>query len=532
MSDIKKKIASLSPEKRAQLAKQLQQKAAKNAVPPPARRKGDGPPPLSYAQQRVWFLDQLEPGTTAFNLPTALRLEGPLNVPALERALTELTRRHEALRTSFRDEGGTPLQDVHPPSPFPLPVVDLSGREDREAEALRIVTHETTRPFNLATGPLLRAMLLRLEVARHVLVLTMHHIVSDGWSMGVLIRELTALYPAFVAGQPSPLPELPLQYGDFAAWQRDWLKGETLETQLQWWRQQLAGAPELELPGDFPRPRHSRHLGGHTTLSLPRDVSAAFSELCKAEGITPFMAVLAAFQVVLGRYSGQDDIVVGSPIAGRNHHEVEGLVGFFLNTLVLRTRLTGDPTVRELLGRVRQVALDAFAHQHVPFEHLQPPEGGRGQHFNVMFMMQNFGKLDLELPGLTVSGVELPEQAAKFDLTLTCVEGPDGLHGVLEYDAEVFERSTAERMLKHLHQVIATMVARPDGKLSRLELLDADEKHRLLKDWHGARAEFPDGATLGGLIREQARRAPEAVAAVVDGQQLTYAELERRANAL
>ncbi|MBZ4423315.1 non-ribosomal peptide synthetase, partial [Myxococcus sp. RHSTA-1-4] len=530
MSDIKKKIAALSPEKRAQLAKQLQQKAARNAPPAPARRaRGEGPPPLSYAQQRLWFLEQLEPGTSAYNIPMALRLEGALDVTALERALTELVRRHEALRTTFRDEGGTPVQVIHPPAPVPLPVVDVSGGEDAEARALRLAAEESARPFDLATGPLMRAVLLKLGDTRHLLVLTMHHIISDGWSVGVMVREVGVLYPAFRAGQPSPLPELPMQYGDYAAWQREWLQGETLETQLQWWKQQLAGASELELPTDFPRPRHSRHMGGHAELRLPRELSQALAELCRREGATPFMALLAAFQLVLGRYSGQDDIVVGSPTAGRESAEVEGLVGFFLNTLLVRTRLSGDPTVRELLGRVRQGALDAFAHQHVPFEHLQPAQGGRGQLFRIMFLMQNLGRTELALPGLTVRTVEVGEQAAKFDLTLAFTEEPEGFRGALEYDAELFEPATAERLLKHLHHAIAAMVARPEARLSRVSLLGADERHRLLVEWSGPRADFPDGTTVDALIREQARRAPDAVAAVVDGQRLTYSELESRA---
>nr|WP_301542280.1 non-ribosomal peptide synthetase [Pyxidicoccus fallax] len=411
-------------------------------------------------------------------------------------------------------------------------MVDLRGVENAEAQALRLATVEAARPFDLAAGPLLRARLLRLGDTRHLLVLTMHHIISDGWSVGVMVREVGALYPAFRAGQPSPLPELPLQYGDFAAWQRDWLKGEQLDTQLQWWRQQLAGAPELELPTDFPRPRQPRHVAGHAELRLSRELSSAVTELCRREGITPFIALLAAFQVVLGRYAGQDDIVVGSPSAGREDEEVAGLVGFFLNTLVLRTRLSGDPTLRELLGRVRQVSLDAFAHQHIPFEHLQPPRDGRGQLFRVMFMMQNLAKKELELPGLTVRTVQLSDLAAKFDLTLVFTEEPEGFRGGLEYDAELFEPATAEQLLKHLHHVVAAMVARPEGRLSRLALLGEDERHRVLREWSGPREDFPDGTTLGALIREQARRAPDAVAAVTGGQQLTYAQLEHRANGL
>ncbi|HZI16704.1 MAG TPA: amino acid adenylation domain-containing protein, partial [Myxococcus sp.] len=282
----------------------------------------------------------------------------------------------------------------------------------------------------------------------------------------------------------------------------------------------------------FPRPRHPTHPGGHAALKLSRELSDGLLELCRREGLTPFMAMLAAFQLVLGRHAGQADIAVGSPIAGRNHAEVEGLVGFFLNTLVLRGRLSGDPTLRELLGRVRQGALDTFAHQHVPFEHLQPPQAGRGPLFRVMFMMQNFALTELALPGLTVRPVELSEQATKFDLTLTCAEAPDGFGCVLDYDAELFEPATADRLLRHLREAVSAMVARPDTRLSRVSLLGEDERRQVLEAWSAPREGFPDGTTLGALIREQARRTPDAVAAVADGQSLTYAQLERRAHAL
>ncbi|WP_164021812.1 non-ribosomal peptide synthetase, partial [Pyxidicoccus trucidator] len=504
-----------------------------SGLPAPSVAPRNGAPPLSFAQQRLWFLDQLQPGSTAYHMPFLVRLEGDLDVSLLQRSLTELVRRHESLRTNFRaGADGPPVQLIHPPAPFLLPLVDLAGHETPEEEAKRQLAAAHERPFDLADGPLFRGLLLRLGATDHVLMLTMHHIISDLWSVGVLARELSTLFQAFSAGQPSPLPEPTLQYADFAVWQREWLQGETLDTQLKWWQQQLAGAPDLELPTDFPRPKAPLHPGGHAALKLSPELSAALTELCRREGATPFMALLAAFQLVLGRYSGQDDIVVGSPIAGRNQAEFEGLVGFFLNTLVLRTRLDGDPSLRELLGRVRGVALDAYAHQHVPFESLRPMQTGGGSFFRVMFILQNVARVDLELPGLAVRPVEPPVNAAKFDMTLTVTESASGFTGQLEYSTELFEPATAERFLAHVQRAVATLVTRPELRLSQVSLLDDEERHRLLVEWSGARADFPDDTTVDAIIREQARLAPEALAAVVDGQRLTYAELEHRANQL
>ncbi|HZI03336.1 MAG TPA: condensation domain-containing protein, partial [Archangium sp.] len=342
-------------------------------LPPlrPVARTGELP--LSFAQQRLWFLEQLEPGLATYNMAATVQLEGTLDVSALERGFQELARRHESLRTTFRATEKQPVQVIHSEAVLPLPVIDLGElpQAEREAQVRRLAYEEAQRPFDLIRGPMLRLKLLELEDTRHVLLLTMHHIVSDGWSMGILIREVGALYEAFSSGKPSPLPALTLQYADYAAWQRGWLQGEALESQLAYWRQQLAQAPKvLELPTDKPRPPVQSYRGATLTRLMPRTVSDALTALCQREGVTPFMALLAGFQSLLSRYSGQTDVVVGTDIAGRTHADTEGLIGFFINQLVMRGDLSGDPTFRELLGRVRQVALGAYAHQDVPFEKL------------------------------------------------------------------------------------------------------------------------------------------------------------------
>ncbi|RMF30995.1 MAG: non-ribosomal peptide synthetase, partial [Chloroflexi bacterium] len=394
----------------------------------------DGDLPLSFAQQRLWFLDQLEPGNLLYNLPLAVRLSGRLDVEALERSLSEIVRRHEVLRTTFASVGGKPRQVIAPPKPLPLPLVDLTGLPEarREAEVQRLAQEEARRPFDLAHGPLLRVQLLKLDDEEHVVLVTMHHIVSDGWSMGVFVREIAALYAAFAAGEPSPLPELPIQYADFAAWQRKWLQGETLEKQLAYWKEQLSGSPPvLELPTDRPRPSVQTSRGASFAFALPQDLSQAIQALSQEEGVTLFMTLLAAFQTLLYRYTGQEDICVGTPIANRNRPEIEGLIGFFVNTLVLRTDLSGNPRFTELLKRVREVALGAYAHQDLPFEMLvealQPQRDmSHSPLFQVMFVLQNVPLEALELPDLTLRPVDVDRGTATFDLTLSMAEGPEG----------------------------------------------------------------------------------------------------------
>ncbi|WP_240360969.1 condensation domain-containing protein, partial [Pyxidicoccus caerfyrddinensis] len=434
--------------------------------------------PLSFAQQRLWVIDQLEPGNAAYNMPTALRLRGPLDVPALQQSFTALVERHESLRTIFSLHDGQPIQVIHPHPRFPLPLVDLSAlpADEREAEARRQTRLETQRPFDLARGPLLRALLLRLDAQDHLLIGTMHHIVSDGWSMGVLVRELAALYAAHATGQQARLPAMPVQYADFAAWQRSWLRGEALEQQLGYWRQQLSGAPPvLELPTDKPLPSVQSSRGARVPVQLSPRLTAQLSALCQHEGTTPFMALLAVWQLLLSRYSGQDDICVGSPIAGRTRAETEGLIGFFVNTLVLRTRVDPRATFRELLARVRTTTLGAYEHQDAPFEklveELQPQRSlSHSPLFQVMLVLLNTPAASLEVAGgpgstspLRLEAVDLDLPGTKFDLTLSLAQTPDGLSGTLAYRTDLFERSTVSRLLEHFATLLESAVSSPEA---------------------------------------------------------------------
>ena len=371
--DLAVRIAALSPAKRALLESKLKKNGSgasgQQTIPRSATR---ATAPLSFAQERLWFLDQLEPGSTVYNIPRAFRLTGRLDSAALERSLNEIMRRHEALRTTFKSVDGTPRQVVAAQLTLPLPVIDLSDRSasDRENEVHRFTAEVARRPFDLSRGPLVRTTLLRLGQEEHILLLNMHHIVSDGWSMAILFRELADLYEAYTNGKPSPLAELPIQYVDYAVWQRNWLKGEVLETQLSYWKKQLENISTLNLPTDRPRPAVQTFHGARESLVLSTDLTQALKATSRKEGATLFMTLLAAFQILLHRLTGQEDIAVGSPIAGRNRSEIEGLIGFFINTLVLRTDLSGNPTFTELLARVRRDCLEAYAHQDVPFEKL------------------------------------------------------------------------------------------------------------------------------------------------------------------
>jgi len=431
--------------------------------------------PLSFAQQRLWFLDQLDPGSTVYNCPVALRLTGALDVAALERALSEIVRRHEMLRTTFRSIDGAPVQVIGAAVEVRLPVLDLQSLPEREVEAQQLAQAEAARPFDLAAGPLLRTTLLRLAAEEHVLLVTLHHIVSDGWSTAILVRELSALYAAFIAGAESPLTELPVQYADYSVWQRNWLDGEVLDKQLQYWRQQLAGAPEvLELPTDRVRPAVQTFNGASISVNLKDEVSAGLQRLSRERGVTLYMTMLAAFKGLLSRYSGQEDIVIGSAIANRNRVETEPLIGFFVNTLALRTRLDGDPTFEEAVARVREVVLGAYTHQDLPFEKLISElqlqrKSSSAPVLPVGFALQNMAESGtLELPGLHLASLAVENRTAKNDLTLWIGETQNGLRVAIEYSTDLFEPRTVERVLEDFQRVLERIVADPAQRLSAL----------------------------------------------------------------
>jgi amino acid adenylation domain-containing protein len=505
-------------------------------MPPLVLMVREGELPLSFAQQRLWFVDQLEPNSTAYTIANAVRLSGRLDAAVLEQSLGEIVRRHESLRTTFQIREGQPVQVIALARPFRLPMAELNGLplERRETEAQQLAQQETRQPFDLAHSPLLRATLLRLSEDEHILLLSMHHIISDAWSMRVFVRELSTLYNAFVQGQPSPIPELTLQYADFAAWQRQWLQGEVLEAQVRYWTQQLGEAAPLELPTDYPRPATQTFRGARQSLWLPTLLSEGLKRLSQCEGVTLFMTLLAAFQVLLSQYSGQSDISVGTPIANRTRAELEGLIGFFVNTLVLRGDLSGNPSFRELLKRVREVCLGAYAHQDVPFEKLvevlQPERDlSRPPLFQAAFQLQH-ALIPQRLYGLTTSSLPNESRTAKFELSLTMTESEQGLHCGVEYNTDLFEASTISRLLGHWQTLLAGIVAHPEQRLAELPLLSESERQQLLVDWNETQTDEPGEVCLHTLFEAQVERTPEAVALVFEDAQVTYREMNERAN--
>jgi amino acid adenylation domain-containing protein len=537
--DMSPDIAGLSLAQRTELELRLlrSRAGATNAQVIP-RRDPAASAPLSFAQQRLWFLDQLYPGRSTYNIARRIRIRGVLDLDALRRALDAIVARHETLRTTIVAIDGTPQQIVAPALSIPLPVTDLSALPDRETQAQRLAVEEVRRPFDLARGPLFRAILFRLDPDQHLLVLTVHHVISDAWSLGVLFRELGALYRAFIGGDPSPLPELPIQYADYAAWQRRTLRGEMLERELAYWRGQLEGLPPaLELLTDRPRPTVQSTRGAKQSSFIPKPVTDGLKELSRREGATLFTTLLAAFHTLLGRYTGQDDIVVGSPIAGRTQAETERLVGFFVNTLALRLDQSGDPTFRELLHRSREVTLGAYTHQDLPFEklveELQPERDlRRTPVFQVAFAFQNFPSHKLELPGLTLHSEPAESGTAKFDLMLYMWQRADGLRAVLEYNIDLFDAGTIIRLLGHFQTLLESIVRDPDRRLSQLPLHSHEEEHQLLVEWNATATDYPEDRPVHRLFEEQAAQTPEAVAVAVGEEQLTYRDLDRRANQL
>ncbi|ARU62958.1 hypothetical protein CBW65_19700 [Tumebacillus avium] len=512
---------------------------AKEVAAPPIVPVGrDRDLPLSFAQQRLWFIDRLT-NQSSYNMFSGVRFTGDLNADALERGLQEIVRRHEVLRTTFSMVDGRPVQVVHADMTHELEKIDLRDlpAAEREAETLRLAGLEARKPFDLSQGPLFRSTMLTVAENEAVLLFTMHHIVSDGWSIGVFVRELGELYAAFAEGKDSPLPELHVQYADFAHWQREWLEGDNLQAQLAHWKDQLDGAKAvLPLPHDHPRPPVPSLRGGSHANSLSKELSDQLQALCQQEGVTMYMTLLAALNVLLFRYTGQDDILVGSPIAGRNRAEIEPLIGFFVNTLVLRTDLSGQPTFRELLQRVRQTALDSYAHQDLPFERLvEEVQPNRDMSvsplFQVMFAVQNAPMGDLSLPGVTMSALEAGGGVANFELALMVYESEAGQLHAFNYQADLFEAATIERMAEHLQTLLAALVANPDCQIGDLPLLSAAEVQQF-DAWNAGTFDFPHDKCAHELIAAHAARKPQAVAVECDGETLSYAELDARANAL
>ncbi len=496
--------------------------------------------PLSFAQQRLWFLDQLESNSPLYNIPRAVRIAGPLNIDALQSSLDTIVVRHEALRTSFALADGNPVQVIAEHRSVELPVIDLGELPavDRRAEVERLCAQEARRPFDLSSDLMMRARLYCLDKQEHVLLLVIHHIAADGWSMGVLFRELSILYEAFAAGKPCPLAELAIQYADFAVWQRQWLQGEVLETQLGYWKKQLENAPPvLELPTDHPRPSAQTYRGARKSFSLAQPLVQRLKALSHNEGATLYMTLLAAFKVLLHRYTAKDDIIVGSAIANRNRMEVEGLIGFFVNTLVMRTDISGNVSFRELLARVRKVAMEAYAHQDIPFEklveELQPERNlSHSPIFQIIFLLQNAPGYAPHFSGLTLSPMDVDVRTSKTDLTLDLVETTEGIKGLIEYSSDLFSSATITRMIGHYQTLLESIISHPDQLISKLALLTGPEQHQLLVDWNDTRKDYPKDNCIQELFESQVKQTPDSIAVVFGEEALTYRELNRRANQL
>lgn len=543
MNELLKYISAHSPEKRRILLQRFLERQNSNLQAQNSACRNDLHYwALSFAQQRLWFLEQLQPGSPRYNIPVLLRLEGTLNIAALKCSIREIIRRHEILRTTFKVVDNYPMQVITSDMQhFPVSFINLESLtvDERLAEVQRLMDREGQFLFDLTQGPLVRAILVRLNTVEHLLLLTLHHIVSDGWSLKIFLNELATLYTAYSKGRPSPLPELPLQYVDYALCQRVWLQGGTLERLLTYWINQLASAPMvLELPTNRARPTIPNFQGAYHSFTLAHPLVRALKSLSQQEGVSLFMALLAAFQALLSRYIGQSDFMVGVPIAGRTHTELEGLIGFFVNTLALRADLSDNPTVRELLRRVRKVCLEAYEHQDLPFERLveelRPDRSlSHTPLIQVMFLFQDAPGMTVELPGLCLTLQEYSNSTAKFDLVFEIVEGIEGdLKGNIEYSADLFEAEMIGRMADHFQMLLQGIVADPEQHVSKLPILTDKERHQLLVEWNNTRTESTSEYTVHRLFETQVERTPDAVAVGFEEEFLTYRELNGRANQL
>jgi amino acid adenylation domain-containing protein len=531
------KLQTELSEHKTQILQFLQQKAIFEQPIQPIPR--DKELPISFAQQRLWLLNQLEGENATYNLPAAVRLTGIINHIALKQSLQEIVQRHETLRTTFKMVNGNPVSVINSITHYPLPIIHLQELPSKKQtiEIQRLINEESQHPFDLEKGPLFRATLFQLETNLHVLFFNMHHIISDGWSTGIFIREFKALYEAFSQGQSSPLYPLPIQYVDFAHWQKQWLVDELLEKQVNYWKQQLAGAPALlDLPTDRPRPPIQRFRGTSLPISLSLKLTSQLKLMSQQTGTTLFMILLSAFDILLYRYSGQSDILIGSPIANRRHSQIESLIGFFVNTLILRIDFSGNPSVEKLLQKIQQVALEAYAHQDIPFEQLvdelNPKRNlSHTPLFQVMFVLQNAPQENLTVSGLRLEPIAPESSIAKFDLTLSMMETNQGLTGLFEYNTDLFEQATIERMIGHLKTLLTGIVENPYQQIGELPLLTEAEKQRFIA-WNDTATDYPRDKTIIDLFEEQVEKTPTNIAVEFEDKQLTYQELNSRVNQL
>jgi amino acid adenylation domain-containing protein len=538
MSDVKKNIGYLSRQKLALLSAKLKERTVKAPQQEIGRRPNRfAPCPLSFAQQRLWFLDQLAPNNPFYNIPEAVRLDGKLDLKVLERVINEIVRRHEALRTRIEMGEREPVQVIEEWEYRELWVENLTSltQQEREEEIMKAMREEAGTGFDLSRGPLLRVKVLKVAEEQHVVLFTMHHIISDAWSMGVLMREVCALYEGYGAGNESPLPEVGIQYADYAIWQRECLAGGVLEREVRYWKERLRGMAIIELPTDHPRPPSPSYRGGQVGIGIGRESSEGLQSLSQQEGVTLFMALMAAFKVVLMRYSGEEDVGVGTVVANRTRNEVEGVIGFFVNTLVLRTDLGGNPTFKELIRREREVVLDAFAHQEAPFEKLveeiNPDRDlSRSPLFQVMMTLQNMGGEKLKIKGLKVSGIGEGSGTAKFDLTLALAEGRGVIAGSLGYSHDLYEGETIRRMARHYEKVVVEIIRNSEQRIREIELLSEAERKQLLEEWNHWESKPVTEATIPELFERRQQRVGDRVAVSYEEQELTYRELNERAN--
>lgn len=532
-----KQYSNLSPAKKALLEKWKGGKFQADTIP---KRQVSKNIPLSFSQERLWFIDQLYHGSSFYNIPIAFHIEGHLNITALQQSLNEILKRHEVWRTTFKLVNGEPVQEIAPQLTWDLPIINLeylSGK-DWESEVKQLVAEEAKKPFHLAKEPLVRASLLRLSQEEHVLLVTMHHIITDGWSCGVFLRELSTLYAAFSTNQASGLPNLPIQYADFAIWQRDRIQGEFLATQLNYWKQQLKGdLPVLQLPTDRPRRAVTTFTGAKQYFTFSIALTDALRQLSQREDTTLFMSLLAAFNILLYRYTDQEDILIGSPIANRNRAELEGMLGLFVNTLVLRNNLSGNPSFREFLHRVREVTLDAYAHQDLPFEmlveKLQPERDlSRNPLYEVMFALQNTRVSVQEVSGLTLRTLEFDSGTAQLDIFLSMSESQEGLTGCLEYNTDIFDSTTITQFINNFQTLLENIVANPEQLICELSLLTASKQEQLIFKFNETLADYPQDASLHQLFEQQVQLTPDSLALISESEELTYRQLNHRVNQL